>query len=1349
MRPLNNTLFLHSGRDPESGKDLVTLDAGLRRHDDIACFTGFRKGRRTSFRTSEARSGIQNCHQVLDTGLRRHDDLYDVSPLSGGRELNNECPLPWREGTKGRGKRKKPPFDFHGWNLFFGGDPHSAPPRSIIFFPLHRATFFCGLAGLLAIKGPASAAGGHPEPEALSKILNDMRDSGLEAILNGSHDLDCYLGGAETLAELERLAVILKDDESFRHLMRDADATAVLRTITAGFAELARSEESLLDSRASEFSTDHTERLNEALTRLRDAAWSLEQDLPGGLDRAGEILQAIDLPVSEEAPEDSIDGARSIDLMLSAIDRLEVRGRDSAGLEIFLELDGSEEDLREVLAAAGLSGQVDRRSRPGDLQPGSIFIGPGGEDRNATVLSLVYKTASVSGELGENTARLKKTVLSDPVLACVLKKRVLSRSVMVHTRWASVGSITMENCHPVNNHVITGDDEAVKDFPRYGRGNWTIDVVLNGDVDNYRELLETFRGRGRADIDRLVTTDAKIIPLQIEQHLEGGCDLEEAFRRAMLDFEGSQAVVMQSNLEPGKVFLALRGSGQSLYVGICNDCYFYASEIYGFVERASKFIRLDGETERVSGDPRSRGQMVVLDGRTGSIRGRFCSGEPLDFGADVVKKTEITTRDIDRKGHPHFLIKEILDAPESIKKTLRGKYRVDGDCEGNARVTFNLGDDVISPRLGQALGAGDINNIIIIGQGTAAVAGEAMADAFRRYLDGTLIRIRAMRATEFSGFDLRDSLNDTLIIAVTQSGTTTDTNRAVAMARERGAHLMAVVNRRQSDITDHVEGVFYTSDGRDIEMSVASTKAFYSQVMAGFVLAVYFARFLGRMDDATAARTLLGLERCPELMEAVIARREAIGRTAERPAKRKRYWALVGSGPNKVAADEVRIKLSELCYRTISSDYVEDKKHIDLSSEPLVLALAAGNPESVVGDIVKDATIFKAHAADVVVVVDEGETQFRGIADSIITVPHADYPGAVILNTLAGHLWGYYAARAIDAEARLFREFRSALAKLLDRLNREGLDIFEKIADAELHRLVDDFACAFRERLSRGCYGSLNADVASDLSLLLKYATGKLPVEECRADFRDRMVSLSPLDLLDITIGKAVDELARPIDAVRHQAKTVTVGTSRRENIPGGVIFDIMKSLGFGLENLAGRNGPALRKIQGALRGVRGYMLYHVDGLDFEGKPRDTSSLSTVGRGGVAKTMTSRVERDNRLMGTKKTIVSTGKVYAGRGKSDDAPLVLVPLLGDGPPVKSLLLVHVDFHDQLPPDRKKDILGEKLEWIQDHVSEYNMTWSDDMIESLAPVMLLSETAEAIADSIVASMQGKEGLKTVEE
>jgi glucosamine--fructose-6-phosphate aminotransferase (isomerizing) len=183
-------------------------------------------------------------------------------------------------------------------------------------------------------------------------------------------------------------------------------------------------------------------------------------------------------------------------------------------------------------------------------------------------------------------------------------------------------------------------------------------------------------------------------------------------------------------------------------------------------------------------------------------------------------------------------------------------------------------------------------------------------------------------------------MSDTLVIAISQSGTTTDTNRTVDMVRSRGAHTMAIVNRRDSDITFKVDGVLYTSSGRDIEMSVASTKAFYSQIVAGALLSLAIAGLRregipGLHQRGDPAACSICRTRCARFLPC----QRAIAVSARRLACRRTYWAAVGSGPNKASADEIRIKLSELCYKTISSDYVEDKKHIDLSSEPLIIDL--------------------------------------------------------------------------------------------------------------------------------------------------------------------------------------------------------------------------------------------------------------------------------------------------------------------------------------------------------------------------------------------------------------------------
>ncbi len=327
-------------------------------------------------------------------------------------------------------------------------------------------------------------------------------------------------------------------------------------------------------------------------------------------------------------------------------------------------------------------------------------------------------------------------------------------------------------------------------------------------------------------------------------------------------------------------------------------------------------------------------------------------GNALALSSGDVQSVDITTRDVDRGPHRHFLRKEIQEAPDSVRKTLRGRL-----VENEKRLEVRLGEDVLPERIASRCRAGKIRRILVIGQGTAAVAGRGVAGLLRSAL-GDAVEVEAMPATELSGFHLAPDMSADLIVAISQSGTTTDTNRTVDLLRARGASVLAIVNRRQSDLTERADGVLYTSDGRDVEMSVASTKAFYSQIAAGALLGVALAEAFGTPDEAQSQRLLRALQDLPSSMREVLAVEGKVGEAARATAPYRRHWALVGNGPNAVAAAEIRIKLSELCYKSIACDQTEDKKHIDLSSEPLILVCAAGVAGGNQIDVQKEVEIF-------------------------------------------------------------------------------------------------------------------------------------------------------------------------------------------------------------------------------------------------------------------------------------------------------------------------------------------------------------------------------------------------------
>jgi glucosamine--fructose-6-phosphate aminotransferase (isomerizing) len=1032
---------------------------------------------------------------------------------------------------------------------------------------------------------------------------------------------------------------------------------------------------------------------------------------------------------------------REIHFLLNCLDRLEVRGRDSAGIQLSFTLRTNKAfgQVVERLKEKGLYGAFKERTRPSDLVNGSISLAnelrvTKNPSRSGRAISFTYKTSSIIGDLGLNCRNLRDAISHDLIFQEFAGQAATFETSLAHTRWASVGSITEENCHPINNFTL--GDKHVKNYPYYGAGNWFISCVLNGDIDNY-EILRRRLSVGEDAIAPELTTDTKIIPLQVEQYLFAGHDLADAFRLAVNDFEGSHAIAMISNVEPGRAFLALRGSGQSIYVGLAPDQYIFSSELYGIVEGTPYFLKMDGEMASPADKTDQTGQIFILDqespGGIERISAFFYDGTALKIDETDIRRAEITTRDIDRGSYPHFFLKEVTEAAQSARKTLRAKYRISDKGKGQKEVVFNLGADVVPEALKAALVSGGIRQIFAIGHGTAAVAAAAVADALERHLKG-VIKVEARIASELSGFLLKDDLRDTLIIPITQSGTTTDTNRAVAMAVERGASAIAIVNRRQSDITAKTHGVFYTSDGRDVEMSVASTKAFYSQIIAGSVLALYFAQLLKTASDEVIADELLNLEKIPAMMTDVLTKKDMIKESARRLAGLKKYWAVVGSGPNKVAADEIRIKLSELCYKTISSDVVENKKHIDLSAEPLIIVCAGGNKETVAGDVIKDVAIFKAHKASVVVFADEGESRFAKIADSVIGLPKGDGHLSIILNTLAGHLWGYYAACAIDEDAWFFREFRTRLDLAIREQSRKNYSLYERLFDMDFRRIVEEFAVSFNQRRNEGVFAFMNSKTISDIALLLKYVVGKLPLEDFWHDFKVEDSFASPIDLLDISLGHAIDELSRPIDAIKHQAKTVTVGTSRKELPLKGAIFDVLAALAFPAKAVAGGNILAIGRIQKAVAGVNGYTLYRIDHLDAEGKPTDSSTISIRERSGISLRMKSRTETSGVLMGTKKTIVRTGNIYVGRGKSDGASIVIVPILDEGQGTGHLLLLHIAFNNALTIGEKKEILGDRFNDIRNLIHEYNLTWHDEYLERVPLEVLLGEPVEVVAEQI---------------
>jgi glucosamine--fructose-6-phosphate aminotransferase (isomerizing) len=1123
-------------------------------------------------------------------------------------------------------------------------------------------------------------------------------------------DTEHYAGGEPALRLIEDLVRGLRRPGTFPLLCQEGGLLPEVSGLADRIRAFVVAEDALLDRGEMLPDLATQEAVNLTLTRLKDAAWAIEKEL------AVNVQRVRDLMAGAAATPKGLREYRKLNLILNAIDRLEIRGRDSAGVLVQVtfpdaaSLSAILEEHQEVTVA---------RTELPDLPEGAIALSDDGR-----TASLVYKVSAEVGKLGDNVAALRSQARQDAVLPALLSAADSQVLVAAHTRWASNGIINVPNCHPLDNDCAGMAGLPVLDAghpagPRTPR----VYVALNGDIDNYLELKQKFEEETGRKVSDRITTDAKVIALWVDHYLRRGENLEAAFRLAVRDFEGSAAILMTSDLEPGRLYLSLKGSGQSLYVGLPESGYVIASEIYGLVEETDRFVKLEGERERVSGDARTRGQVFILDpGATGhgGIRAGHHDGVAIRVAAGDVRPAGITTRDVDRGDFPHYFLKEVSQAADSVAKTIRGKFSRDG--------APLLGRETIPDEVSRMLAEGEFRRIFVVGQGTASIAAMAAAAFIGESLRGSEVHVDSMKASELSGFNLEPDMSKTLVIAVTQSGATADTNRAVDLARERGAQTIAIVNRRNSDITFKTAGVLYTSDGRDVEMSVASTKAFYSQVVAGAVLGLAFGRLAGTIDEERVRERLEELRDLPLLLREVFKLGPTIERAAERCAPRRRYWTVVGSGPNRIAAEEVRIKLSELCYKSISADSVEDKKHIDLSSESMILVLAAGNNDSVLADLAKDVAIFKAHSAMPVVFATAGDRRFDEYAAELIELPAASPLLSMVMCTMAGHLFGYHAARSIDEGGKFLGRIRMTV---VDSLDRAGAAVV-----GELSKYGREFHARLRgERFA----SALEAATAADLMLLLKYGAGQIPPASFLDEYgRDPSLTEIHAALLQCLV-RAIDQTIRPIDAIKHQAKIVTVGTSRPSERPTGVVFDALASIDVPMSAITFRDRGRLKLVQPAIAAVTGLSRYAIAGLEADGSPGTAAKITATGQTGSAAGIPSRAVGGARLKGTKRSVVQERRAFLGVGAKDGRRIAIIPLVDHRFTVNALALLHLDFKESMTAREKVGALGESYDDIVNGVTEADVPWSDELLDAIPPAVLFTTEPTVIARRIVETVK----------
>ncbi len=519
-----------------------------------------------------------------------------------------------------------------------------------------------------------------------------------------------------------------------------------------------------------------------------------------------------------------------------------------------------------------------------------------------------------------------------------------------HTRWATHGRPTEVNAHP---HVA-GD----------------IALVHNGIIENQLELKRELSAKG---VKFASDTDTEIVAHLVNAEAAAGHPLLEAVRRALAQVQGAYAVAVIDRAQPDKIVVAKNAS--PLVIGFGEGEMFAASDIPAILPYTKRMLPLEeGEIGQLTRDGL---ELYTLDGKR-------VERQP--------KTITWSAAQAEKGGFKHFMLKEIHEQPRAIEDTLRG------------RVDLAAGD-VIASELGlDAEIAQSIKRVYFIACGTSH-----HATLYGRHLIESVARLPSVTelASEFVGRDPVVGPGD-LVVAVSQSGETLDTLSALRVAKEKGAHILAVANVIDSAIPRASHGALYTHAGPEI--GVASTKCFTTQLAAMVLLAVYLGRRRGTLDAERARELLQGLVEIPFLMRAVLGLDDLV-RDLARPLAQVKSALFLGRGVSFPVAVEGALKLKEISYIHAEGYAAGEMKHGPIAlidaDMPVIAVMPDDKTYEKISSNVQEA---RAREGRVLALATKGNADIGGIAQGALYVPKTDALLSPFVTTLPLQLLAYFVA---------------------------------------------------------------------------------------------------------------------------------------------------------------------------------------------------------------------------------------------------------------------------------------------------------------------------------------------------
>ena len=526
-----------------------------------------------------------------------------------------------------------------------------------------------------------------------------------------------------------------------------------------------------------------------------------------------------------------------------------------------------------------------------------------------------------------------------------------------HTRWATHGEPSDENSHP------------------HCSENKNVAVVHNGIIENYLEIKSELTEKG---IVFKSDTDTEVVAHLVDMYYEG--DLVEAVYKTLEKVRGAYALGIIHKDMPDILVTARKDS--PLVVGVGENENFIASDVPALLKYTKQVYFLED------------GEVAVLKGHDITI---------YDESRQVVDRDQVEIEwDLEsatKAGYPHFMLKEIFEQPKSIRDTLERRL----DEKGFVRFDdINLDKEELEK----------INKVYVVACGTAYHAGLVGKKAMQKIVG---MKVDVEVASEFRYDDpIIDS--NTLVILVSQSGETLDTLAALREAKKHGAKILAITNVIGSSIAREAENVIYTWAGPEI--AVASTKAYTTQVVCFFMLALDFALKLGKIDEAKYKETLETLKEIPEKIETVLTKDDELKDIAGN-IKDAQSGFFLGRGMDYSIAMEGSLKMKEVSYMHTEAFASGELKHGTIALiEDGIPVVALATQEKLFEKSISNMKEVKSRGAYVIGIAQEGHTLIEEVADKVIYLPKTDDLASSILSAVVLQLLAYHVStiRGLDVD---------------------------------------------------------------------------------------------------------------------------------------------------------------------------------------------------------------------------------------------------------------------------------------------------------------------------------------------